>query len=84
MQGFAGGTDQIREEYIFDKDTAFPLTVYVEMACNNRFGCGEDEFLGPPPSDCSYKLEKCELGDFNRKAWDLMHDLRVIQMLIDK
>jgi len=79
LQGFAGGTDQIREEYMFDKGTKFPLTVYVEMACNNRFGCNKDiGFLDPPPDNVKYTLEKCELGWFNRVAWDLMWDLRVI------
>ena len=54
------------------------------MACNNRFGCGQDEFLGPPPNDVFYKLEQCELGIFNRSAWDLMWDLKVLYDLIDK
>eukprot|EP01084_Bolivina_argentea_P045266 83330_1 len=83
LQGLAGGTDQIREEYMFDSNTKYPLTVYVEMACSNRFGVGDD-FLGPPPPDKTYKVEKCELGLFNRKAWDLIWDLRVIQDLIKK
>ena len=84
LQGFAGGTDQIREEYMFDKTQKFPLTLYVEMACNKRFGCGDGGFLDPPPTDCTYKLEKCSLGWFNRKAWDLIWDLRVLVDLQDK
>eukprot|EP01083_Nonionella_stella_P076244 207669_1 len=78
MQGLTAGTDQIRAEYMFSSDTAFPLTVYVEMACNNRFGCTADEFLSPPKADRKYKLEECALGWFNRGAWDLMWDMRML------
>ena len=85
LQGFAGGTDQIREVYEFDSTTTFPLTVYVEMACNNRFGIqGGDGFLAPPAKDKQFKVEKCALGWFHRAAWDVMWDLRVIQDLQQK
>eukprot|EP01084_Bolivina_argentea_P045265 83329_1 len=85
LQGFAGEWEQKREEYIFDKNTKFPLTLYVEMACNHRFGNGQDSYQGvhgAPDNDHMFILEQCELGLFNRLAWDLLWNLKVIHDLV--
>ena len=77
LQGFAGGTDQLRTQYMFDTTQTFPVILYVEMSCNHPFGCG-DEFLKPPPRDRTFELKECKLGLFNRDAWDLYWDLSVL------
>ena len=72
---------------MFDKGQTFALTLFVEMACNHRFGNGDDKHKGihgPPQSDRQFVLQQCELARFNRTAWDFLWDLRVLFDLQDQ
>ena len=85
LQGLTSEWEQKREEYMFDKTQKFPLIVYIEMACNHRFGNGQDQYKGihgPPQNNTTFKLQQCELALFNRKAWNLMWDLKVLNQII--
>ena len=44
LQGYAGATDQFVKNICLMK-RKIPLTVYVEMACNHRFGIQGDDGL---------------------------------------
>ncbi len=58
-------------------------TLYVEVACTNMFGVGEGSQwggLGPTPPDLArrFPLKACHVAQFDREAWQLLMDLKVI------
>jgi len=49
------------------------------MACNEMFGNFEDGFLTPVDMNKKFKLEKCEIGFFNKTAWDLYYNFELLR-----
>lgn len=82
IQGFNPGRDAARliDEAIGGEE----LTVYVEVACNHLLGAdGVPGLPWPAPSPrSSHWLETCEIRSFDKAAWDLYHDLRVLTELL--
>ncbi|MEQ8839249.1 MAG: glycoside hydrolase family 38 C-terminal domain-containing protein [Lacipirellulaceae bacterium] len=63
------------------------LTLFVEVACNHLLGAdGVPGLPWPTPSPrSSHWLETCEIRCFDRAAWDLYHDIRVLyELLVDR
>ena len=49
------------------------------MACNEMFGNFTDGFNTEVDMNREFKLEKCEIGYFNRTAWDLYFDFELLR-----
>ncbi len=43
------------------------------------FGNFEDGFLTPVDMNKKFKLEKCEIGFFNKTAWDLYYNFELLR-----
>jgi len=84
MQGLAGSGNSwgtpgaIRPEYILTRSAkgGESLVLYVEMAVNNLFGLGVA--LDPAHLAQIGTLRQAEIAVFDREAWDLLWDFRVI------
>lgn len=84
MQGLTGSGNSwgtpgaIRPEYILTRNAkgGESLVLYVEMAINNLFGLGV--VLDPARLAQIGILRQAEIAVFDREAWDLLWDFRVI------
>lgn len=81
MQGLTGsmigwGAMALRPEYILTRKAkgGEQIELYVEMAVNQLFGIGEDT----NDSTQLGTLRQCEIAVFDRDAWDLLWDFKVI------
>ncbi len=57
------------------------LEFEVEMACNKVFGYGQGYEVAPFRHVSEFVLDRCEVALFDPEAWDLYHDLLVLQTL---
>ena len=91
MQAF---TENVREKYVIKRpgmknDLTDPLVniegqpgkirYLLEMACNEMFGNFTDGFNSKVDMEKVFKLEKCEIGLFNRPAWSLYHNFELLR-----
>lgn len=80
-QGLLGtdGADR-RAEFAIGRDIHGSTTIelVVEMAANGVFGVGNGGLINPPDPARQYTLQQCELGWFDREAWELLWDFTVI------
>ena len=51
---------------------------YVEMACNQMFGCAPGDNIQPPKPDLYYRLDKAEIVAVNLDARALRIDFWII------
>lgn len=51
----------------------------LEMACNEMFGNFITGFNSHVDMKKEFKLEKCEIGLFNRHAWNLFYNFEVLK-----
>jgi len=49
------------------------------MACNEMFGNFLDGFNSIVDMNREFKLEKCEIGLFNRDAWNLFYNFELLR-----
>ena len=54
------------------------VTVYVEMAANGMFGAGKEGMINPPDPTRSFTLSMVEIAVFNRKAYKVVRDLKIL------
>lgn len=48
------------------------------MACNGMFGVGENGLINPPNPNREFSVHLCEFAVFNREAWSLVQDLKML------
>lgn len=87
-------TENVREKYVIKRQdvkndfsdpivnkTAKNITVsyLLEMACNEMFGNFSDGFNSKVDMEKKFILEKCEVGLFNRDAWDLSFNFEILR-----
>eukprot|EP01135_Chromosphaera_perkinsii_P010443 Nk52_evm6s2133 gene=Nk52_evmTU6s2133 len=65
--------------------THFPLpmsgshcTIFVEMACNGMFGCGDNGLINPPDPDRTFELSIAAVQVVDQLARDLYYDVEVL------
>ena len=61
--------------------TGNPLRIQylLEMACNEMFGNFVTGFNSHVDMKKEFKLEKCEIGLFNRNAWNLFFNFEILR-----
>ena len=52
--------------------------MYVEMAANGMFGAGKEGMINPPDPTRSFTLSMVEIAVFNRKAYEVIRDLKIL------
>jgi alpha-mannosidase len=57
------------------------LEMQVEMACNHVFGYGQGWEIPPYQNVSEFVLDRCDIALFDAEAWNLYHDLVVLQTL---
>ena len=57
------------------------LEFAIEMACNKVFGYGQGWETAPFQHVSEFVLDRCDLARFDAGAWELYHDLLVLQTL---
>ncbi|KAG2387848.1 hypothetical protein C9374_001442 [Naegleria lovaniensis] len=82
LQGLNGGDGwDKREEFFIDADLLDAdgrATFYIEMACNAMFGNGWNGQINPPDPNRYFTLKKAEIALFDRLAFDLMYDFKIV------
>ena len=82
LQGLNGGEGwDRREEFYIDQkliDQDGSLKFYIELACNEMFGNGFGGQINPPDPNRYFKLKKAEIALFDRLAFDLMYDFKIV------
>ena len=82
LQGLTGsGPDggSTRTEWIVPDHTRFPLTIFIEQACNGLFGNGFNGMLQAPSDDRYFTLNKVDLLVPDLDARALRHDFEVLR-----
>lgn len=51
---------------------------YIEVACNGLFGNGRDNLIGPPDPGRQFRLEGCEMREYDPAALRLFYDLQIL------
>ena len=52
------------------------------MAANGMFGAGKDGMINPPDPTSSFMLSMAEIAVFNRKAYEIIRDLKLLLSMI--
>lgn len=81
VQGLTGGDGcDVRSEFIITKSAlgGEKIKLYIEMACNGMFGVGENGLINPPNPNREFSVHLCEFAVFNREAWSLVQDLKML------
>ena len=86
LQGFTGSNgENCRDLYIISQKCNFSgssLIYYVEMACNELFGNGNNGMIFPPNEKRFFNLSAVELVVLNSAAHSLFWDVKVMYDLI--
>lgn len=73
------GWDRRVEYYLFKSaQGGEKVVLYVEMACNGMFGNGLNGQINPPDPNRMFTLKTCELRVFDREAFELYMDFKII------
>ena len=58
------------------------VELLIEMAANGMFGAGKDGMINPPDPTKSFTLSMVEIAVFNRKAYKVICDLKLLLSII--
>ncbi len=88
VQGLTGEqSDRLREEHIIYKknpprnelDRSGKVTYYIELSCTGMVGCFKDgNMMKGLDLTHQFELSDCRIAVFNRPAWDLYWDFKII------
>jgi hypothetical protein len=74
-----GVKDDFTDQSINKDGSRTKITYLLEMACNEMFGNFSDGFNTPVDMNREFELKKCEIGLFNKVAWDLFYNFELLK-----
>ncbi|CAL4079511.1 unnamed protein product, partial [Meganyctiphanes norvegica] len=82
LQGLSTGiSHQMRSDFrisqCWDKKSE-SFCYYIEMACNNMFGAGNNGMISPPDMNKQFTLELAEISVFDVDVYKLLIDLQIL------
>uniref|UniRef100_A0A5S6QY64 alpha-mannosidase n=1 Tax=Trichuris muris TaxID=70415 RepID=A0A5S6QY64_TRIMR len=56
--------------------------LYLEVACNSRFGAGKGDTIAPADPSLTFKVRAAQISIFNRDVFDLIMDFDVLNSMV--